>query len=319
MKKICTATLLLLAGCGSDPEVRTVTNTVYQNVPGTSNNGGDVVQSQINFPYSCGDESFTSDLFTVNQRILNQNGWVSNDLGGSTAANFDEKVVNLGSDACRGSGAWYLNNSVISGGFDNQPVSPNLNVTAGESSVRSVGGGDTIEVSFYIKTVANVADGSAFTLSVSPQAADRQTYVRFVNNDDGAKGFNIYGLDGVNLDKVHDVGKNLSRNTWHHIRMVTIHADGQNTDGSGNDLTILYLDGKLIILMSTWEAWRTSIPATTLAVSRVLFRMSALPSSIQSYFNASQGFYIDDFKQKIYNINNPNVILSEYSTGFEPI
>jgi hypothetical protein len=174
-----------------------------------------------------------------------------------------------------------------------------------------------MEVSFFIRTAdAANADGSSFTLSLSPTSADRHTYLRFINDDDVDGGFQAFAIDGVNLDQIHVVKNNISRNQWHHIRINNRNVDGLGGGGSANDVVEVYFDGVLASTHSTWEAWRVALPATTLSVERSLFRISAGAGSFGA-FAAPQGFYVDDYTQKIYDSTNPGSILAEYKTGFE--
>ena len=261
--------------------------------------------------FACGGPTFTSPLFTAGT-INGQSGWFSD-----PASRFDEAIVDLGIGACRGKGVWKIGNAVTSTAFSNQPQSPSLQLTAGESAVRSIGGGDTMEVSFFIRTVSAAgADGSAFTFSLSPGTADRHNYLRFVNDDNADGGFQAVAIDGVNLDQNHIVKNNIGRGQWHHIRIRNRNVDGLNGDGSGNDIVEAYFDGVLVSTHTTWEAWRAALPATTLAVNRSLFRLAAAASSFGA-FATPLGFYIDDYTQTITNSSNPGVILAEYKTGFE--
>jgi len=255
----------------------------------------------------CSSDTFASSLYSVNTSISGQNGWYVDLI-----ANFDEKILDVGSQACRGKGVWQLSNKVTSGGFGNQPMSPTQNTSAGESTVRDPGGGDSMAISFYIRTVSGNADGSAFTLSFSPDSADRHTYLRFVNDENTDRGFRMFAIDGAGLT-AHDVKNNMTRATWMHIQI-----ESENPDGGSNDIVRVYVDGVLVDTHTSWEDWRTALPATTLSISRVLFRINALPSAEGPFIdNQALGFYIDDFRQWTYNASNPSVHIEEYKTGFE--
>jgi len=259
----------------------------------------------------CSAETFASDIFAAGS-IHGQHGWNSD-----PASAFDESVVDLGSSACRGKGVWRIGNAVVSGGFGNQPLSPALALSAGESTVRGAGGGDTFEVSFHVRTVdAASADGSSFVLSLSPAAADRHTYLRFTNDDDADGGFNLVAIDGASLNQTHAVATAVSRGLWHHIRIRNRNIDGLNGDGSANDLVEVFLDGVLVSTHSTWEDWRATLPAATLAVNRTLFRMAVAANAFGA-FAAPRGYYIDDYVQRTFDSANPAAILEEHRTGFE--
>lgn len=270
----------------------------------------------------CADNSFVSDVFALGT-IHSQHGWFSD-----PSAGFDQEIVNLGGQAKRGKGVWKISNTVKSGGFGNQPQSPELSPTAGESTVRSAGGGDTSCTSFYIRTVASAADGSAFTFSHSPPAllTDRHEYVRFENDDDTRKGFRVWGLDTVG-STADFTGRNfdsqtlMPRATWKQIVVITT-----SPDGPANDVVKIYVDGILKTTMSTWEDWRYAnfilpgnIPPAFAppSMSRGMFRLSTTGTDMNAAYTAPQGFYIDDFVQVTYNAASPSLILSQYKTGFE--
>ena len=116
--------------------------------------------------YVCGGETFASATFSTGS-INGQEGWFAD-----PSAGFDEGIVSLGSSACRGKGVWKLNNSVTSSSFGNQPQSPAFPESAGESSVRSAGGGDTMAVSFFFRTVSSTAVVSLTVRRPSPTSSD---------------------------------------------------------------------------------------------------------------------------------------------------
>lgn len=271
---------------------------------GCGGSGGSTASSPATI--ACSTETFTSATYTAGS-INAQNGWFVD-----PAANFDEAIVDTSSNACRGKGVWKLSNKVSSSGFGNQPLSPQQGTSAGESTVRDSGGGDSMAISFYIRTISVNADGSAFTLSLSPDSADRHTYLRFVNDEDSDRGFRMFGVDGAALAS-HDVKNNMARGIWMHIKI-----ESENPDGSSNDIVRVYVNGNLVDTYTSWEDWRTALPATTLSISRVLFRISSLPSAEGAFANnQAQGFYFDDFKQWTYNRSNPATHFEEYATGFE--
>ena len=166
-----------------------------------------------------------SYYFTVGASINGQNGWYVDPI-----ALFNEKILDVGSNAFSGKGVWQLSNKVASSAFGNQPQSPTQNKSAGESTVRDPGGVNSMAISFYIRTVSGNADGSAFTLSLSPDSADRHTYLRFVNDENTDRGFRMFAIDGVGLTS-HDVQNNMARATW-----IKIKIESENPDGSSNDI-----------------------------------------------------------------------------------
>jgi len=261
--------------------------------------------------YVCGGETFASATFSTGS-INGQEGWFAD-----PSAGFDEGIVSLGSSACRGKGVWKLNNSVTSSSFGNQPQSPAFPESAGESGVRSAGGGDTMAVSFFFRAVSPTADGSTFTHSFSPTGADRQTYLRFVNDLDANGGLRIFSIDGVLLDQIHPVATNLSRADWHYLRIVNANVDGLAPGGVANDAVTVSINGMLVGTFSTWESWRAALPAPTLAVTRSLFRVAIGAATVDASFTSPLGFYLDDYIQEVFSSAAPAMILESYRTGFD--
>ena len=282
-------------------------------------------------PDGCAENNFTSDIFALGS-INNQNQWYSD-----PNLNADQSIEKLGAAAKRGKGVWRISNKVYRGDFDFQPQSPILPLSAGESTVRSPGGGDTICTSFFIRTVSNVADESAVTFSHSPAGpSDRHEYVRFVNDDDSRKGFRIWGSDTKNSTasftfRDFDFQTSIPRAEWKHVVVITT-----SPDGPGNDTVNVYVDGALKGTMSTWEDWRYAnailpgnVPPAYAppSLSRGMFRLSTRCASLtregydcpsrNSGVDGPLGFYIDDFVQITYNAASPTAILSQYKTGFE--
>ena len=167
-------------------------------------------------------------------------------------------------------------------------------------------------VSYFFRTVSPAADGTTFTHSFSPTGADRQTYLRFVNDLDSNGGLRIFSIDGVLLDQIHPVATNLSRTAWHHVRIVD-----SNVDGAANDVVSVSIDGALVGTFSTWESWRAALPAQTLAVTRSLFRLAIGAGTVDASFASPLGFYIDDYIQEVFDSSAPGAILESYKTGFD--
>jgi hypothetical protein len=122
----------------------------------------------------------------------------------------------------------------------------------------------------------------------------------------------IFGIDGVLLDQIHSVATNLSRTAWHHVRIVDL-----NVDGAANDVVTVSIDGVPAGTFSTWESWRAALPATTLAVSRSLFRLSIGAATVDPSLASPLGFYLDDYIQEVFDSSAPAAILESYKTGFE--
>ena len=300
------ALLLFFTGCGSSQSVMKTQGGI--SVP-------EVTTPPVTVAEGC-TENFASDIFTAGASVHNQNGWYSD-----PAAHFNEKVVNLGSGACRGKGVWQISNNIVSGGFGNQPASPAFSKSAGESTVRTAGGGDSMDVTFWIKPASLTADGSSLTLSYSPTSADRHNYLRILNDTDAHGGFRLVIIDYYDFNN-NTSGRTfnitgLDRSKWLKIKLVS-----QNPDGPLNDTLQLYLNDVFQGVYSSWEDLRTSpsgFNSVTLDMTRTLWRMSALPSALDPSFTdgGAQGFYIDDFSQTVYNAATPGTLIESYSTGFE--
>lgn len=273
----------------------------------TGGGGGSVSNSSF-----CQDSFTPTDTFTKNVSINSQNGWSVGPDG------FNEQVLAVGAAAHNGSGVWKIANTVSNGNFASQPTSPSLPQTSGESTVRSASGGDSMENVFYFRTVNSVADGSTVTVSLSPTVANRQTYVRLVNDIDANGGLYIHVVDtpSSNFMDYYPI-QNLARGTWHKIRVVV-----NQVDGRGNDVVKLYINDVLKGTYTTWEDYYTD-PAgwnmAPLASSRVMWRMSIAPNSVNASFvnGNAQGFYVDDMCYRIYNAATPSTTLQYYRTGFE--
>lgn len=266
---------------------------------------GSSCSTPVTYATTCGGATFTSDTYTINSSINGQNNWYVD-----TGAGFEEEILNIGGGACRGSGVWLLNNNIWSGGYGNQPASPAFTSTYGDSSLRT-GTGDSFSTSFFFKTVSATADGASFTVNISPTAQGRLNYLRFDNNTDGNGGLQIFAYDGsFNVDMV---ATNISRNTWHHVRI-----ELEAPTGVSNDIVKVYLDGVLVDTHTSLEDYYAGVPEPTPLASRVMFRLAVDPPYVDGSFTTSSGFYIDDFTQRAYDSTCPGIALESYSTGFEP-
>ena len=246
--------------------------------------------------------------FTMNISIDGQDGWFVDPSG-----NFNEKLMNVGATAHAGVGVWFINNTITSSGFGNQPQSPAFTKASGETTVRSVGAGDSMATEFWIRTVSGSADGTSFTMSFSPTSADRHDYLRIINDLDVDGGFRMFAIDGLTLNQTHSVATNMPRGQWIKIKVINT-----NPDGPSNDIVDVYVNGVLVNSHTTWEDWRRAIPATTLAVNRMLFRMSIQATTDDPSFTSPQGFYIDDFRQTSFDSSAPTVAIEDYFSEFEP-
>ena len=264
----------------------------------------------------CAQPFIQTDHFVAGTSINGQNGW-------GQSAGFSEQVQNIGTDAYAGQNVWLLSNQIASSGYDNQPMSPRMFESGGESTVRSNWGGDSMEVVFWLKPVSSVADGSAVTISLSPSNADRMTYFRLINNLDANGGFQIVVIDYPDVAvtgnyRTFVTPTHIDRTTWIKVRMVL-----EMPDGPTNDVFQFWLNDQLAGTYSSWEdyhTWPLGGNSVTEAVDRVLFRVSGTASGVDPRFvdASAQGYYFDNYCQRIYNRANPSTTLQFYQTGFEP-
>jgi len=263
------------------------------------------------------EQGFTqTDHFIDASSINGQNGWANS--GG-----FDEQVLSLGAAAQAGQNVWRLSNRVSSTSFSNQPLSPALSESAGESTVRSAGGGDAMEVVFWMRPQSATADGSAITLSLSPPSGDRMTYLRIENNLDANGGNQIRVIDYFDVVHTNDfrtfvTATDVSRTAWTKVRMLM-----EAPDGGSNDVFQIFLNDQLVGTYSTWEdyhTWPLGRNSVTEAVNRLMFRVSVAPSAIDTSFadTDAQGFVFDNLCYRVYNRSTPGNTIQFYRTGFEP-
>lgn len=263
------------------------------------------------------EQGFTqTDHFITGASVDGQNGW-------SKSGGIDESVENVGAVAQGGQNVWRLSNKIASGGYADQPQSPPLSESAGESTVRSAGGGDAVEAVFWMRPVSASADGSAITISMSPPGADRMTYFRIINNLDTSGGFQSIVIDYFD---VHNTGNyrtfatstGMSRNAWTKVRLVL-----EMPNGDSNDIFKIFLDDQLVGTYSSWEdyhTWTLGGNSVTEAVKRLLFRASGTASGVDPSFNDAnaRGFYFDNMCYRVYNRASPDATIQFYRTGFEP-
>lgn len=249
--------------------------------------------------FTCGQNTFVSDNYVIG-RSSGQNGWQNN-----INEAFDEAIENIGNQACRGSGVWRLSNLHQSGGFTNQPLSPALTKSAGESNLRSVGGGDSMFFEFFFKSKAVTGDWTIVSTSfASSPTIDRMTDIIFVNAIDDNGGLYLMIRDGASL-ATHQIIGQLDRTKWHHLKVVL-----ETPDGPGNDIIKVYVNGTLAGTYTSWEDWFDGNSQPSLAVSRVIFRLSQAVANVN-------GLYIDDFQQVLFDSSEPTKVIESYKTGFE--
>lgn len=299
IRAISAASVLLLAACGS----------------GDGGDASPVANTGSNTGSFCEQGFAQTDHYTAAASINGQNGW-------SVTSAFDERVENVGVGAQAGQAVWTLSNRIVSGGYGNQPLSPQLSESAGESTVRSAGGGDAFETVFWMRPVSSSADGSSITISISPTSGNRMTYFRILNNLDASDGYQTIAIDYLD---VHNTGNyqtfvtsaGMNRAAWTKVRMVL-----ETPDGGSNDAFRIWLNDQLVGTYSSWEDYDTwplggnSVPDT---VNRLMFRVSTTASAVDpSFVDANaQGFHFDNMCYRVYNRATPESTIQFYRTGFE--
>lgn len=298
----CLGTALCITACGAG------------GAPSSELEGGSATVSPPALPF-CEQSFIQTDPFTAAASINGQNGWTS--TGG-----FDEQVENVGATAQAGQNVWKLSNKIVSGGFGSQPLSPQLSESAGESTVRSAGGGDAMEAVFWMRPVSSLADGSTITISLSPTGGDRLAYFRIDNNLDANGGYqskvvDYYDVNNTGSHRTFVTSTGMSRTAWTKVRLAM-----ETIDGGTNDIFRIFLNDQLVGTHSTWEdynTWPLGGNSVTLAVNRLMFRVAVPASGVDASFTDAnaQGFYFDNLCYRVYNRSTPNSTIQFYRTGFE--
>ena len=114
-------------------------------------------------------------------------------------------------------------------------------------TVRSAGGGDSMEAVFWVRPVSPLADGSSIVISMSPQGGDRLSYFRVLNDLDANGGFqtkiiDYYDVHNTSAFRTYVAATGMSRTTWTKVRLVM-----ETPDGSTNDLFKIYLNDQLVV------------------------------------------------------------------------
>ncbi len=261
--------------------------------------------------------------YTAGASINGQHGWTvrdqwGNDAWGNTGPAFDEEVTTTGS----GNTVWRVSNAVTSSGFSAQPYSPVAPAVAGETGAAlwNDKGADsthplsppnpgatattsTFHAGFRFKS-ATGGSQPGLSMTVSPSAKQSSWRMSYLNiADNGSTGFNLgFYQTGAYPDHVWDpttvpVASGLAYNQWHTVDLYIHFKDGLNSDGTGNDVVNVVVDGNLVDTGTTWESYyHQNNPAglssgdQVQAVDSLLFRLAgaAAPST------AGEGFYVDD-------------------------
>jgi hypothetical protein len=241
-----------------------------------------------------GPINFESDYTAGN--INGQNGW-------SKTGQYDVEVENVG-DYPDASGYGFetkslrASNFYADGAFGGQTFSPGLAQAAGEGDAASY-----FTASFEIGTTKAVQQ-PGLVISVSPDDGNgsRMSYLRF---NDEADGVHVVFVDVTNKGGLGTATTwnpdvpiaTLDRAKSHAIRFEIAFVDGPGTDGVGNDVVKIFVDGVLKHTGTTWENYyrydpeqvgnNNAVPTT----SKLLFaaRGNPVPTVGQN-----QGYLIDE-------------------------
>jgi hypothetical protein len=210
-------------------------------------------------------------LGTVN----GQGGWTVEDEWGNGPLQsgkpkaFDEAVTDDGS----GNAVWRASNAVTYTEFSFQPFSPTAPEVAGETGANlynnrgpdntnpTVPTGEPATThlfhagfSFKSTTGASQAD---LAMSFSPSAKQSSWRMSYLSVEDTGSGFSLVFVD---TDALGDfppttVATDLSYTDWHRVDLYIRFVDGLNSDGSGNDIVNVVVDGSLVHTGTTWETY----------------------------------------------------------------
>jgi hypothetical protein len=209
-----------------------------------------------------------------------------------------EKIVDLGLDP-HGK-VWQIDTTGTN--LQNRPHSPhagNLPSTAikqfsGEPGAIDDFGSETPTTStFYAQLdfrAVDIVNGFTGTGTVDfySNCGDdgRHSYVRVI--DDGSA-FDLRFFDtnasGFSGFTAHDVDLNLAYGDWHTVGMGVQFVDGQNGDGTGNDIVSYFVNGNLVATTTSWETGYRISTTSERGIDRLSFASS---------LTAGSGLYFDN-------------------------
>jgi len=196
------------------------------------------------------------------------NGWQI------TNPNWDQAVVTNG--AISGSHSWHFSQAIASGSYGDQPFSPPLAHTSGESTIPGVGS-NYFGASMLFKPLADSVIGEGITVSMDRGDGARGNYMRIESL--GGNTWQLYAYDynstTQDFDK-HVLATNLNAGDVHKLSF-----DQTFVNGPNNDVWNVYLDNNLLYTGRGWEDyfrdWQ-SFNNPPLAYDRLLFRSGGDPS-----------------------------------------
>ncbi|XP_078701920.1 uncharacterized protein LOC144927941 [Branchiostoma floridae x Branchiostoma belcheri] len=265
-------------------------------------------------------------------------GWINgqsvgnNNSGWKVDPTIDEKISNT--SAHQGQLCWYYKSGTNAGSQpgpgDKTPFSPGLSVKVGRSDSPYTAEADSFYVSFWFKMAHDYSDRTGDGTKMLVVAGDLN------GTDASSNHLEIYFLYryrarvsirtkesypsyaecaqskncGDNFGSIYStITDTLDPTLWHHVEM-TLRSRPQDY----MDEWFYVIDGDTANPSQGGAFYKTQ----QYDDGRYLYvnRLSFVDISSSS---RKKGIYFDDITYKAYNFDNPNVILDEYSTSFEPI
>jgi hypothetical protein len=297
-------------GAGDDTFIVDNANDV---VSEALNQGNDTVKSSVTYTLSDNVENLTlTDAGSDTQNFENfSTGPITNgENGWRHLGSHDEAVVDLG-----GNKVFHMSSDPASGDFSG-PYSPDIGVTAGESTTTA--DGDVHIIQFNFSPVALTGDGSRLEVDFGKSDGTDRNNFMVLENVVG-EGIRIAvaepnGVDG-NFPATNSFPTDWRElvshvdNGWHNVEMRLHYVDGPN-----NDVIEIFLDGKLIGATTTFENYHDLDPdgyytytdhaaaAEDYQTNAIFFRGgdNGQPQD-GSGAGLNQGFYFDNITNTITN------------------
>lgn len=232
--------------------------------------------------------------FTAGDITNGENGW-------RVLAPADQEVMIDGS----GNHAFRMSSDPSSGGFGG-PYSPDLGVSAGESTTTAAG--DTHLIGFDVKAFSPTADNSRLEVDFGTKAGDDRNNFMVIENFAGGLRIAVaqpditgdFGVGGTAPNDWTTLIDGLDPTVQHHIDMKLTYVDGAN-----NDVIEIFVDGQSVGFTSTFENYRDALGGTHDAnaevnqTNRIFFRSSANGATQDGPGGDNQGFLFDNITNVI--------------------
>ncbi|XP_078700923.1 uncharacterized protein LOC144927401 [Branchiostoma floridae x Branchiostoma belcheri] len=260
-------------------------------------------------------------------------GYINN--GWKVDATIDEKISNA--SAHQGQQCWYYKSGTNTyynpGPGDKTPFSPGLSVKVGRSDGSYTAEADSFYVSFWFKMAKDYSyrfgDGTKMLVVAGDPsgtgASSNHLEIYFpinyraklsIRTKESYPSYAECAQPGANCSDnfgsiYNTIADTLDPTTWHHVEM-TLRSRPQDY----MDEWFYVIDGDTANQKQEGAFYKTQQydEGRYLYVNRVSFvDISSVSDSTK------KGIYFDDITYKAYNSANPNVVLDEYSTSFEPV